>query len=163
MSDPLDIPALRAVAEKATPGPHEARFVPMGAPADCCDYGVVSVPEGRETCRVWRRDDAEFYATFDPPTVMALLDRLSSYREALDDRASVIHWEPMETLPDDDRLMVLAARPDGMIMTWAASILKRNLAGPTPRHLQFPAIAWARLPELPSATLSPTQKETGRG
>lgn len=41
-----------------TQGPYEARHCP-GIPTDCCDFGIVSLSQGREVCRVWERDDAE--------------------------------------------------------------------------------------------------------
>ncbi len=44
-----------------TKGPYEARIC-KGMPADCCDYGVVSLSEGREVCRVWREQDARAIA-----------------------------------------------------------------------------------------------------
>lgn len=44
-----------------TKGPYEARIC-KGVPADCCDYGVVSLSEGREVCRVWREQDARAIA-----------------------------------------------------------------------------------------------------
>lgn len=43
---------------RETPGPYEVRFC-QGLPTDCCDFGVVSLTEGREVARVWRRDDAQ--------------------------------------------------------------------------------------------------------
>lgn len=44
-----------------TRGPYEARIC-KGMPTDCCDYGVVSLSEGREVCRVWREQDARAIA-----------------------------------------------------------------------------------------------------
>ncbi len=41
-----------------TPGPYEARHAP-GIPTDCCDFGIISLSQGREVCRVWERDDVE--------------------------------------------------------------------------------------------------------
>lgn len=41
-----------------TPGPYEARHAP-GIRTDCCDFGIISLSQGREICRVWERDDAE--------------------------------------------------------------------------------------------------------
>jgi len=40
------------------PGPYEARHCP-NIPTNCCDFGIVSLSQGREVCRVWERDDAE--------------------------------------------------------------------------------------------------------
>ncbi|WP_342643413.1 hypothetical protein [Rhodoligotrophos ferricapiens] len=51
-----------AVAEPMeTAGPYEARIC-KGIPADCCDYGVISLSEGQEVCRVWREQDARAIA-----------------------------------------------------------------------------------------------------
>lgn len=44
-----------------TQGPYEARIC-NDIPAECCDYGVVSLSEGREVCRVWREQDARAIA-----------------------------------------------------------------------------------------------------
>lgn len=44
-----------------TKGPYEARMS-KGMPTECCDYGVVSLSEGREVCRVWREQDARALA-----------------------------------------------------------------------------------------------------
>lgn len=53
---------LEAVREAMeTRGPYEAR-VCKDVPSDCCDYGVVSLTEGREVCRVWREQDARAIA-----------------------------------------------------------------------------------------------------
>ena len=56
-------------------------------------------------------------------------------------------WQPIETMPTGDDLF-LAATEDGRIMIWRGSILARNLKGPTPDHLSFPAVAWQPLPAL---------------
>lgn len=50
-----------AVEAPETRGPYEARIC-KGMPTDCCDYGVVSLSEGREVCRVWREQDARAIA-----------------------------------------------------------------------------------------------------
>lgn len=53
-----------------TRGPYEARHCP-GSPADCCDYGVVSLSEGIEVCRVWRERDARaIAAALDTPPAL---------------------------------------------------------------------------------------------
>lgn len=44
-----------------TKGPYEPRIC-KGMPTNCCDYGVVSLSEGREVCRVWREQDARAIA-----------------------------------------------------------------------------------------------------
>ncbi|WP_157733213.1 TFIIB-type zinc ribbon-containing protein [Bosea sp. AS-1] len=54
-----------------TQGPYEAWFC-KDTPADCCDYGVVSLSERREVCRVWREQDARaIAATLSPSTSAA--------------------------------------------------------------------------------------------
>lgn len=65
-------------------------------------------------------------------------------------RTQIPAWRPMSEMPDDDTL-VLAGCPDGRIMIWQSSILARNLRGPTPNHLQFPATGWMLLPAPPEA------------
>lgn len=50
------IPLVRAVPELSSKGPYEARIC-KGIPADCCDYGVISLETGLEVCRVWKEDD----------------------------------------------------------------------------------------------------------
>jgi hypothetical protein len=58
-----EMPALPddVVVRPETSGPYEARIC-KDTPADCCDYGVVSLSEGREVCRVWREQDARAIA-----------------------------------------------------------------------------------------------------
>lgn len=87
-----DLEELRRLAEAATPGPYDARLV-RGIPADCVDYGVISLVTGQETCRTWTEDDARFYAAANPQTVLYLLDRIKELeadnermREALEQR-----------------------------------------------------------------------------
>lgn len=58
-------------------------------------------------------------------------------------------WQLIETLLNNDDF-ILAATRDGRRMIWKASILLRNIAGPTPKHLQFPATHWRSLPAPPS-------------
>ena len=72
---------LRAKAEAATPGRHEARYLPGGMPTDCCKFGVVSGATGKETARVWAREDVEFYAAANPATVLALLAVVEAAQE----------------------------------------------------------------------------------
>lgn len=74
-----DVDFLEKMAARATKG----LYVPMDcrhlkAPADCVDYGVVSVDEGREVSRVWMEDDARFQAAANPARISRLL---SAYRQ----------------------------------------------------------------------------------
>ena len=55
--------ATRVLEVPDTKGPYEARFVDGGMPSDCCEYGVISLSEGREVCRVWREQDARAIAS----------------------------------------------------------------------------------------------------
>lgn len=89
----IDLDALRRIALAATPGPWEAdgnevsqhRSCPepwhtvVGTEVAClsCCYGGTA--EG-----VSRTEDAGYIAAFDPPTVLALLDRLKAAEAALD-------------------------------------------------------------------------------
>lgn len=56
-------------------------------------------------------------------------------------------WRPIKTLPAG---LVIAGTADGRIMIWRGEMLARNMDGPTPGHLQFPAIAWMPLPAPPT-------------
>ena len=55
-------------------------------------------------------------------------------------------WQPIETLKGGDTDFVLARTADGRVMQWRASLLARNLKGPTPEHLSFPATEWMPAP-----------------
>lgn len=55
-------------------------------------------------------------------------------------------WRPIETLEGGENDFVLARTVDGRVMQWRASLLARNLKGPTPDHLSFPAIEWMPAP-----------------
>lgn len=65
-------------------------------------------------------------------------------------RATIIrHWRSMKTVPTDGASTFLAATADGRMMIWRGDILAVAMKGGTPKHLQFPAIAWMPLPETP--------------
>lgn len=70
-----------------TQGPYEARHCP-GIPTDCCDFGIVSLSQGREVCRVWDRDDAEHLAKMlnsapaDTEKLVAVADAIDAARYA---------------------------------------------------------------------------------
>ena len=57
--DEIHAPSVAELPE--TRGPYDA-VVCKDVPADCCDYGVISLSEGREVCRVWREQDARAIA-----------------------------------------------------------------------------------------------------
>lgn len=64
-------------------------------------------------------------------------------------------WQPIETVPKDDRLLMAwcppcAEFPQGRMMIWKASILAFQ-DHRTPRHLKFPATHWRPLPAPPPA------------
>ncbi|CAM5769727.1 hypothetical protein [Bosea minatitlanensis] len=61
LAKPASSPAGGDVREAETKGPYEARLC-KGIPTDCCDFGVVSLSEGREVCRAWREQDARAIA-----------------------------------------------------------------------------------------------------
>jgi hypothetical protein len=54
-------------------------------------------------------------------------------------------WRSIHSMPSNDS-MVIAKCDDGRVMVYRASILARNLQGPTPNHLQFPATKWMPIP-----------------
>lgn len=58
-------------------------------------------------------------------------------------------WLPISSMPVDDT-MILACTDDGRIMIWRGCYLSRNIAGPTPEHLKFPATFWQHLPAPPT-------------
>lgn len=99
MTAPITPEARKAVvgaAEKATPGDHVALSCP-DTPTDCCDYGVVAVALGRETCRVWLEADARFYALANPSTILAYeaaLQALEAEKAALETRVASLIGEP---------------------------------------------------------------------
>ena len=85
----LDLTELREIVEAATPGPWEAE---LAAKRKCtalnCDfdhwYNLVHV-EGVALFKdsVLATEDALHIATFDPPTVLALIDEIERLRETL--------------------------------------------------------------------------------
>lgn len=55
-------------------------------------------------------------------------------------------WKPIASMPTGEDDFILARTEDGRVMQFRASILARNLKGPTPEHLSFPAIEWMASP-----------------
>lgn len=101
MTDPLDLDALEATARAATPGPWFARGLDdeptvnheFDTEGHGPGYGAHVYPD--------KPEDAVFIAAFDPPTVLALIERVRE-AEAARDRAQadereawglVVLWE----------------------------------------------------------------------
>lgn len=63
-------------------------------------------------------------------------------------------WRPIETLEGGELDFVLARTADGRVMQWRATMLARNLKGPTPAHLSFPAVEWMPAPIKDAKPLS---------
>lgn len=75
-------------------------------------------------------------------------------------------WQPIETMPTGELDFILARTPDGRVMQWRASMLARNLKGPTPNHLSFPATEWmpAQLKDpKPLSGHAPLSQQGGKG
>ena len=85
-----DLDDLRAVAEAATPGPWEFEAEGeshCGEPGCCSDYWDNRIWSKREhyilfESHILGAKDAEYIATFDPPTVLGLLDRIAELETA---------------------------------------------------------------------------------
>lgn len=86
------------------------------------------------------------WMTAEPPTISEDNEQINTLRE-------VTAWQPIETAPKDDT-MILAATSDGRVMVWAGYILHRTRNGPQPipAHLQFPATHWMPLPSAPEVS-----------
>jgi len=75
----LNLDTLRKIAEAATPGPWEASDRGIGY--EVHDASAYELNSGmRET---FTESDATHIATFDPPTVLALLSRLEQAEQAV--------------------------------------------------------------------------------
>ncbi len=61
-------------------------------------------------------------------------------------RATCIAWQPIETLPTDDRPVLAGRLSDQAVMIWKPSLLRQAMQDRTPRHLTFQADVWASLP-----------------
>lgn len=100
MSNELDLEHLRKVAEAATPGPWEPADEDGWIGADGCyvvssDENSINRADRPIGLAYNRPSDAEHIAAFDPPTVLALFDRLeaseaeaSKYRGLYDEAES---------------------------------------------------------------------------
>lgn len=60
--------------------------------------------------------------------------------------AQAVAWRSIESRPTDDTFILARTDDDRPAMVWKASILARNLAGPTPEHLRYPATKWMPIP-----------------
>ena len=117
-SPPLDLQALRQAAQAATPGPWHVR------PQEMDDWGYVRGPgmevvaQARAGGRFTTDDypahrnagtdpfghNAAHIAAFDPPTALALLNRLEAAEQALAAKevgGSAAGWRPMADAPKD--------------------------------------------------------------
>lgn len=100
MNEPLDLDDLKAKALKATPGPWGALStgVRNGDHWHVCDAGesiaLVAANDGAPDDR--RRENAEHIAAFDPPTVLALIERVERAEaviEKVDDYVTQHHLD----------------------------------------------------------------------
>lgn len=73
-----------------TPGPWEGRYVPGGMPTNCVDYGVVSLSEGIETCRVWKPEDAAHYSRCSPDAIREIAAYVRDLEERLEKAAEAL-------------------------------------------------------------------------
>ncbi|WP_082123950.1 ead/Ea22-like family protein [Arthrobacter sp. YC-RL1] len=86
-----DLKELSRIAEAATPGPWEKYDLPVAVANSNFTIhapNAVGVPTWTtalppEIASTLKAEDAEFVATFDPPTVLALLSRLEQAEQAV--------------------------------------------------------------------------------
>lgn len=102
MSDPLDLDALAEVARKATTGDWEADHGEENNSS--VKVGGTGWWDGLAYCG--KAEDAEHIATFDPPTVLALLARVEEAEGARDE------WERQNTVLTKQRDAAVAAIAD---------------------------------------------------
>lgn len=99
----IDTKHLRELAEAATPGPWKASPYTRGNPSDGPTMHSIRSTEdsGDERCKYqiaeteydemgWR--DATYIAAIDPPTLIALIDRLEGYRRWKAEARKHIDW-----------------------------------------------------------------------
>lgn len=80
-----------------------------------------------------------------------LTERTRQLEQEKELKARLGPWQLIETLTESDDLILACRESDGAQMIWRASMLLRNLRGPTPYHLGFQATHWMRLPPPPGA------------
>ena len=91
MAEPFAPKPIMEAAAKATQGRHEARYLP-GTPTACCDFGVLALDAGRETCRVWTREDVEFYAAANPAAILAWGAQHAADRTRIAKLRAALRW-----------------------------------------------------------------------
>lgn len=146
----IDYAELRKLAENATPGPWAADEVfQLTAPTQIDGF---SNPEGRAAAQRQTEHDWAFIAAMDPPTVIALLDRIEVLRSVvIGDWESeyAAQWVKTDGLPvtdigaDREDIAALVESQDG----WAREV--HRFVGP-----------WVPVPEQ---NPEPTDQEAGRG
>lgn len=89
-----------------------------------------------------------------------------AYRPLIDDIANAMAsveepWRPVAELAasgDPERLVLGYSANDDAMMIWRASMLLRNLAGPTPQHLMFAATHFREMPAPPQGLTPPRRR-----
>lgn len=102
MTEPLDLDRLREVAKKATPGP----WTLIGGGEYLTPIGLMVAPDDGG---VWP-EDATHIAAFDPPTVLALLDRVAE----LEAKVARVNAEYARHVCDRDALADKVARLEAL-------------------------------------------------
>lgn len=86
----LDLDALEAVARAATPGPWETRCEGPGEPTRVCHDSEYVIYLGYDYAADLDAKDAAHIATFDPPTVLALIARVKEAEAGIERTAEYI-------------------------------------------------------------------------
>ncbi len=158
----VDLAELERIAKAATPGPWTAitlplrsMIVPVGVPAavtiaDVHQYGSDLGPDHAQRAR-----NALHIATFDPPTVLALIARIQAL-----EAGSGEGWRAMETAPRDGLLRLFWSplggcfiapdiAPSEPTITQKAAMIKAGADWP---HVGWNPTAWRPLPAPPSTS-----------
>lgn len=85
-----DLDALEAVARAATPGPWETRCEGYGEPTWVCHDSEYVIYLGYDYAAELGAEDGAHIATFDPPTVRALITRVREAETRLREAETVI-------------------------------------------------------------------------
>lgn len=115
---PEDLVKLREIAEKATPGPwsHDRADDPS-ASFEVFGHDGSDYENFVADCRTGRAD-AEFIATFDPPTVLSLLADRARMEKAIELLAEVYEAArdvSMAAVQDDDGEWSIKGDPEAML------------------------------------------------